>query len=222
MPTPIDFVIDSIKASRKARETTNTININNPCGICHETVRNNDKSLKCSQCLSSIHIRCNGITVTEYKDRIIKKKQNPDVIDNEEWICLECSISERAKIFPFGFESIHDINCINSSNSMKSTTLIPEYEIMSEISKIRNSRDTDVNSLENINCKYYANEEFSNLTNSGNSFDLIHCNVDGYDTHFENLHQFLVESKLDFNVICISETTQQLGENFNDENKKLC
>ena len=216
MPTPIDFVIDSITASKTARETTNTININNPCvmkPMCYETVKNNDKSLKCSQCLFSIHIRCNGITVTEYKDRIIKKKQNPDIIDNEEWICLECSISERAKIFPFGLESIHDINCINSSNSMKSNTLIPEFEIMSEISKIRNSHDIDVNSSENINCKYYTNEEFPNLTNSGNSFVLIHCNVDGYGTHFENLHQFLVESKQDFNVICISETSQLLGEN---------
>ena len=209
MPTPVDYIIESIKASKKENINSKKRCVKHPCGICNSEVKNNDKSIMCTKCHFWIHIRCNGISVEDYKDFITRNENNPDLIVNEEWNCLNCTITERASIFPFGLESNYDLNCINFSNSMKFLKMIPEFEIASNVSKVNSSHDIDVNTVDTINCQYYTNDEFSKLVPTRNSFNIMHCNVDGYETHFDNLHHFFVEANKDFDVICISETSQQ-------------
>ena len=42
----------------------------------------------------------------------------------------------------------------------------------------------------------------------GGNFNIFHSNVNGLDTHFENLHEFLAGSPKDFDVVNLTETSQ--------------
>ena len=99
---------------------------------------------------------------------------------------------------------------------MKKVEMIPEFEIASSISNIidLNSHDIDLNLAESINCNYYTNENFSKLPYKENSFNIFHANVDGLECHFDDLQYVLSDSSLDFNVICISETSQKKDTDF--------
>ena len=37
------------------------------CGICQKEVKNNDKAIECNKCQSWIHIKCNKLTIKQYK-----------------------------------------------------------------------------------------------------------------------------------------------------------
>ena len=93
---------------------------------------------------------------------------------------------------------------------MKLVEMIPEFEINSQILRVDDlcSKDIDENLVNKINCKYFTNDEFSKLSNDINSFNIFHANVNGLECHFEELHHFLSNASLDFNAICISETSQ--------------
>ena len=114
-------------------------------------------------------------------------------------------------MFPFGLLSNDYIHNMNSSNSMHKLEMIPEFEITSTITKINEtcSNDIDNNILNNVNCKYFTNEEFSSLPKTKNSFNLLHAKVNVIENHFEDLQTVIVDSNLNFNVICISETSQR-------------
>ena len=100
---------------------------------------------------------------------------------------------------------------MNSSNSMHKLDMIPEFEITSTITKIDDicSNDIGNNISNNVNCKYFINEEFSNLPKTKNVFNIFHANVNGIENHFEDLETVLVDSNRHFNAMCISETTQK-------------
>ena len=68
MPTPIQFVIESIVATKssKKKQMKPTANIQFPCGICCKNVLRNQRSLHCHMCLHSIHIKCTDMTISEY------------------------------------------------------------------------------------------------------------------------------------------------------------
>ena len=153
-------------------------------------MKHNDKALHCTNCLHKVHIRFNGISIDEYKIRLTSNINNPDKINVENWTCLQCNISERVYIFPFGNENSYELNCMNSIDSMKQTEMVPEFEIVSEAMKANNiANDIDEQSIYNINCKYYSWEEFLKLSNNINSFNLFHSNVNGYECHAENLQE---------------------------------
>ena len=117
-----------------------------------------------------------------------RNRDNPDLIENENWTCLNCLVTARAKIFPFGLVNNYDLEGINSLNSITLTGLLPEFEITSEALKANNltPNDIDENTPDKINCKYYTADEFTNLPNNQKSFNVMHSNVDGYECHFDN------------------------------------
>ena len=188
------------------------------CGICCKNVLYNQKSLHCSKCLHCIRIKCSATLLSEYEKIIQAREQNPGNTGNELWNCPKCNILQNAEMFPFGLESTYDLHNINMSNSMKTVEMIPEFETNSEILKVNNlcSNDIDENLVNKINCKYFNNEEFSKLSTKENSLNIFHANVNGLECHFEDLHHFLSESHLDFNAICISETSQLNDTNFDN------
>ena len=55
--------------------------------------------------------------------------------------------------------------------------MIPEFEISSAITKIDDicSNDIDNSIPNNVNCKYFTNEEFSNLQKTKYSFNVFLC-----------------------------------------------
>ena len=89
--------------------------------------------------------------------------------------------------------------------------MIPEFEITSTITKIDDicSNDIGNNIPNNVNCKYFTNEEFSNLQKTRNSFNIFYANVNDIENHFEDLETIFVDSNLHFNAICISEISQK-------------
>ena len=156
-----------------------------------------------------IHVKCTDISVEEHSNLIQSNQNQPDVTENKQWICSKCSVTKNAEMFPFGLLSSVNIKNMNSSNYMHKLGMIPEFEITSTITKINGICFNDIdNSIPNYaNCKYFTNEEFSNLPRTKHSFNIYHANVNIIENHFEDLETVLVDSNLHFNAICISETS---------------
>ncbi len=221
MSTPIDFLISSINNNNlKKFPIKNYNNIKYPCGICSHDVKHNDKAIQCAECEFWVHINCNDITVQEYKDLIQRQKNNPNLIQDEIWVCLKCNMSIMSEYFPFVYESLHDLNNLNSSESVNLTKLIPTFEIVSEALKVNNlsSCDIDEANINNIDSKYYTWDEFTNLRIKSETFNILHSNVNGFETHLEEIQTFIANS-FDFNAICISETSLQDNDTFTDDIK---
>ena len=214
-PSAIDYLIESIKAS-KTNCSNQSSAIKFPCGLCTREVKHNDKAIFCTSCLSWVHIKCNGITIDEYKFRMRRNCENPELVESEEWVCLNCAIAERASIFPLGYLSNHELNSFNVSDSMEIANMIPEFEAISVALKSNNlaSNDIDENLIDRINSKYYTIDEFTKIKSVKKSFNIFHSNVDDYECHSEGLGEILSKSSLNFDVVCLSETSQQLDHVF--------
>ena len=214
MPVPIDFIIKSLNASITLKSRSNP---KFPCGICSQNVNYNNPSKQCSLCHYWIHVKCTDISVEEHSNPIQSNQNQPDVTENKQWIRPKCTITKNTEMFPFGLQSGDNIKNMNSSNSMHKLDIIPEFEITSTITKIDdicfNAIDNSITN--NVNCKYYINEEFSNLPKTKNSFNIPHANVNDIENHIEDLLTVLVDPNLHFNAICISGTSQK-------ENTMLC
>ena len=53
------------------------------CGLCKLTVNDNDRAICCDKCKKWIHIKCNRVTVKQYKHF----QNNPNI----EFTCRECN-----------------------------------------------------------------------------------------------------------------------------------
>ena len=67
MSSPTDYLINSIRASKHLHNVNNNETVKYPCGVCSFEVKHNDKSILCSSCNLWVHIKCNGISVDEYR-----------------------------------------------------------------------------------------------------------------------------------------------------------
>ena len=81
-----------------------------------------------------------------------RNRENPELIENEKWICLNCIITVRSDIFPFGFINNYELSCLNSSDSVPIANMIPEFDLVSEALSINklNDKDIDENLVDNI------------------------------------------------------------------------
>ena len=213
MSTPTDYLIQSIRSHRLAQINTtnnNNVNVKHPCGICNFEVKHNDKAILCTTCNLWIHIKCNGISTDDYENRQLRNNEDIDLVENETWLCLNCTLNERSDFIPFILLSSHELSNMNSLDSMKLLELLPETELTSEALETNSlvTNDIDESMVENISCKYYTCDEFYNIDNK-KTFNIFHSNVNGYVSHIDNLQEFFVHSNTDFDVICISETSLQ-------------
>ena len=149
------------------------------------------------------------MSVEEHNIQLSQKQT--DVTESKQWTCPKCTTVNNAEMFPFRLPSSDYINNMNSSISMHKLDMIPELEITSTITKIKDICSNDIDNYipNNVNCKYFTNGEFSSLPKTKNSFNLFHANVNGIENHFEDLETIIVDSNLNFNVTCISETSQR-------------
>ena len=180
-----------------------------PCAICKFDVKHNDKAILCTVCDHWIHIKCNGITVDEYKSRQSRNRENPELMDNESWSCLSCTMQERKDHVPFIHLSASDIQNLNSTDSMKLYELLPSEDKMiyaQETNNLETDDEMNEDSVERINSKYYSCEEFQNLDNN-KDFKILHTNLNGFVSHADNYHEFLAQLHNKPDIICISETS---------------
>ena len=204
----LDYLVDSIR--QQDGYFQNIINANHPlpCGICQKNVANNQKYLDCASCKNRIHIKCNGApTVEEYN------LMNED--DKDKWYCNKCLIMKMAAIFPFGLENNLELINIINCDSMKSLEHLPSYEITSKASSFDSLKqsDLDENIIANIESRYFPAHEFKNL-NKKDNFNIFHTNLNGLENKFELLHNFISSTKLELDIINISETSQSEDKMF--------
>ena len=204
-----DCLKQSIRANKLAlitKKNGSTAVIPFPCGICKFNVKHNDKAILCTVCDHWIHIKCNGITVDEYKTEQNNNRENPELV-NESWSCLSCTMQERSDYVPFIQLSPSDIHNVNSVDSMKLFDLLPSEDKLEYAQKTNFvTNDIDEESVEKINSRYYSCEEFYGLDNK-KDFKIVHSNLNGYVSHADDFHEFLVQSSNKPDVICISETS---------------
>ena len=109
----------------------------------------------------------------------------------------------------FAFHSC-DLTELNGINSGVSPDVLPNNNniVNNNKSNLNNNNNTNIFSNlcdkaidENIvnltNCKYYTVSEFHNLID-GNNLNIFHNNINGVETKFENLHQFLSNASTKF------------------------
>ena len=127
-----DYLIQSIRDTQMSNNTDTKSSKNKvkfPCSICNFDVKNNDKSIQCTTCEFWVHIRCNGISVDEYKERQKRNRGNPELIDGELWSCMKCVLNSRSDIVPFIFSSETEIHNLNSLDSMKLIDSLPSEDV---------------------------------------------------------------------------------------------
>ena len=113
------------------------------------------------------------------------------------------------------FQDNTDLENLNNADSNMFFEMLPKFNIMSEISSLSNKpHDIDANIDDPINCNYYSVEDLKTIPGK-KALNIFHSNVNGLDTHFENLHEFLTNDNSPvFDIINITETSQQTDLNF--------
>ena len=125
--------------------------------------------------------------------------------------------------FPFNSCDIHELSSINSTdryfslennehfNTQEGNESILRSTYLDDIDK---DKDFDINLSNLSSCKYYSCGEFQNL-NINNNLNIYHNNVNGLETKFKIIHNFLSNTKSDIDIITITETSEQfINENF--------
>ena len=96
--------------------------------------------------------------------------------------------------------------------------LLPSYELRSKLTHILSfdNFDLDKNYVQAINSKYYDLPEFSKLYSSlsGKTLSLFHVNTRSLSKNFDQLQNVLSAAKIDFVLIGITETKQQVDKDF--------
>ena len=74
--------------------------------------------------------------------------------------------------------------------------------------ELENLNDYYLENDSNLNCKYYSSERFNNefITTKNSDLSIIHCNIRSLNANGEEFISFLHTLKLNFDVICFSET----------------
>ena len=156
----------------------------NPCNICNKSVRKTQKGINDDTYDSWIHIGCNGTTEYEYEQ--LKVSDNP-------WECIVCHLTKNRDIIPFAqCDNIELCNIFNT-NSMGFLHSLPNTEIVIEATKFVNSSSNEIVTelpSKQCCCNYYSVNDYQHLNNSGNS-NIFHTNINGLDSKFDNLHEFL-------------------------------
>ena len=101
MSDPADFIRKCIR-----HNNTTLKNILNkppkfPCGICNHEVKHNDKSILCTMCDKWAHIRCTEVSVEQYREMQLRNRDDPVLIDTENWLCIRCVMDSRSDFNPF-------------------------------------------------------------------------------------------------------------------------
>ena len=98
---------------------------------------------------------------------------------------------------------------------MKALENLPSYEITSQAANFDALKPSNIdeNIINNLNSRYYATHEFQSLAKE-NSFNIFHSNMDDLERKFGLLCNFVNNTKMDLDTICISETAQKLNQDF--------
>ena len=122
---------------------------------------------------------------------------------------------ELHKYFPFGLKNNQEVSNIIQTDSMKALENLPSYEITSQATNVdsRKQSDIDENIVNYLNSRYHSAHEFQSLKKD-NSFNIFHSNLHGHESKFYLQCNFVNNTKMDLDIICISETAQKLNQSY--------
>ena len=188
-----------------------------PCSVCFKNVNTNQKSIKCNSCCMWVHIRCNGTSTAEFENLSSSNTSSGSKrLLIPFWNCMICVTKQRAEIFPFGLLDNHDLNNVIQVNSFNSLKNIPSIDIFSKSQKydsLSNSNiDNNIGSF--LDSRYYNVHEFKNLLSNDNHLNIFHSNLNGLESKFDELNEFISTTKMNLDLICISETSQKNDDDF--------
>ena len=108
------------------------------------------------------------------------------------WHGLLCKVKFHQYNFPFTLCNDTEIQNLNNSNSMGFCESLPKLEVLTEVSKFahQSASEVDYNLPIRSSCKYYTVDEVQNLK-INNNFNIFHSNINGLDSKFDNLYEFI-------------------------------
>ena len=125
-------------------------------------------------------------------------------------------------IFPFNFCSNNELNKINNSDIClpddPQINILPKYTITEKAINVSNlnSQDNDNINLSNLSsCEYYSCSKFHKLIsdNDNNNYknvNIFHNNLNGLESKYDLLNNFLCSNTSNLDIITITETSQHI------------
>ena len=155
----------------------------------------------------SIHKSCEGLTDGEFQKLVEEDDDIP-------WTCLVCQIKHNAEIFPLGLLSKFELLDLNGIDLPSHLQTLPSLETHSKLVNLPNLNDFDENIINTINSKYYSVDESNKVQLSKQHFSVFHTNIRSLSKHHDTLHTQLSMINIPFDVIGISETKEQIDNEF--------
>ena len=180
-----------------------------PCGICEKNVNKNQESIHCDNCGLWIHKSYEGLTDGEFQKLVEEEDDIP-------WTCFVCQIKRNAEIFPLGLLSKFKLLDLNSIDLPSHLQTLPSLETRSKLVNLPNLNDfdTDENIISAINSKYYSVDEINKGQLSKQHFSVFHTNIRSLSKHHDTLHNQRSMINIPFDVMGISETKEQIDNEF--------
>ena len=126
-------------------------------------------------------------------------------------------------LFPFNNCNDNELKVINNSERyLPKETLVsnlPNFTITEQAFRASNLNsldfDCEVNLSNLSSCKYYSCLDFLNLTkqnNNSNNIKIFHNNLNGLELKFEHLRSFLSNNLSNFDIVTLTETSEQFND----------
>ena len=98
---------------------------------------------------------------------------------------------------------------------MKFCDSLPKFEVVTEASKFSFNSENDLIIIyQCTSCNYYTTNEVRNLKTLSN-LNIFHTNINGLESKFDNLHEFISNVYSDLDIIAITETSHKSFFNTN-------
>ena len=103
------------------------------CGFCHRGMLANQKEILCDSCNFYIHMKCNDISYSEYKEL----EKEPDDVS---WFCTKCTLD----MFPFGSLANDELLVLCDFDLLSFMDSAPSFEITSNLMDLPHLCDYDI------------------------------------------------------------------------------
>ena len=110
--------------------------------------------------------------------------------------------------FPFGSLKTEELSNLFDFDVPSFVDSALSFEITSGLTNLHNLQDydTDENLPSNIDSSYQTIQELSSSDTSHTDLSFLHMNIRSLSCHFDELHSLLVNLKIGFDVVAVSET----------------
>ena len=185
-----------------------------PCSICKGSVHSNHKAIQCDVCQLWVHIKCNHISISKYKEYQKENEEEEGTKNTKEaFFCSTCF----NEVLPFGNEndnvfSLTNVNGINAESNIENFDITLNKETKEKVKQISQLilENTDPDNENDKFCDYFSAKKFKKLKpRKESTFSIFHLNIASLQYHIDDLKTLLNMLEHNFDIIAISETKIQ-------------